>query len=76
MIQLGNDRLYTTKETAELLNTTEVAVRQMRVRGSGCPYIKIGPAVFYKEDDITAYIVNRTMNRHPSGRKHKNKEGQ
>jgi len=57
-----NINLLNTKETAKLLRVKEGTLRMWRsVKRYNLPYIKIGGKVFYRMEDIQAFIDNRII---------------
>lgn len=48
--------LLTAAQYASLTGRTVAAVAHERVRGGGCPYVKIGKKVFYQPSVIRAYL--------------------
>jgi hypothetical protein len=54
----------TAKEVAAYLHTTEAGLAQLRYRGMGPKFIKIGPRkVIYRWSDIREYLDANTMQR-------------
>jgi len=49
-------RLLTTKERAARERRSERTIQRERAAGTGCPYVKIGRLVLYREDDVDAFI--------------------
>lgn len=64
--------LLTTAQVAEWLNTTQEALRVMRHRGDGPPYLRLGhkptSRVRYKKEDVEAWM-QRTQTQ-PEGADH------
>lgn len=50
------EELWTPKQTASYLNTTEGTLSTERYLGRGLPYVKIGRRVRYRASDVRAYI--------------------
>ncbi|WP_073476976.1 helix-turn-helix domain-containing protein [Desulfatibacillum alkenivorans] len=48
--------LLTAKETALYLRTTPGALANLRLRGDGPPYVKMGRRVLYDQKDLEAWI--------------------
>ncbi|HJC29571.1 MAG TPA: DNA-binding protein [Candidatus Dietzia intestinigallinarum] len=48
--------LWTPAQTAEYLHTTESALRVRRYRRSGPPWVKAGVRVFYRADEVVAWL--------------------
>lgn len=59
---LAND-MATPKEVATALYTNEMALAQMRYRGTGPKFIKRGSRVLYRWSDISAYLDAQTRER-------------
>jgi hypothetical protein len=55
--------LATPAQVAEYLHTTEAALAQMRYRGNGPKFIKIGRRVLYNWDDLLQWIQKNTIQR-------------
>jgi len=54
----------TPKEVAEILHTSEAGLAQLRYRGTGPRFVKIGPRkVIYRLADVQAYLDERTRQR-------------
>lgn len=54
----------TPKQVAAYLHTTEPGLAQMRYRGTGPKFIKVGPRkVIYRWSDVQAYLDANTMTR-------------
>ena len=51
------------KQVAELLDTTQAGLAQMRYRGTGPKYIKAGKKILYRWSDIRAYFEANTLQR-------------
>ena len=55
-----NDRLRTTKETADFLRCSERALERWRSTGDGPRFVRIGPRrVAYREADLAAWLDGR-----------------
>mgnify|MGYP006131377717 FL=1 len=54
------DRLFTTKQLANILGFAPKTLSNQRILGTGLPFIKIGNAVRYKSSDIETYIEENT----------------
>ena len=54
-------KLLTEKAVAEKLGLHVQTLRNHRFQGRGIPYVKIGSAVRYDEDDLKAYIEARKV---------------
>ncbi|KHO18653.1 helix-turn-helix transcriptional regulator [Mycolicibacterium setense] len=60
---MANDTA-TPKEVAAYLHTTEAGLAQLRYRGAGPKFIKIGPKkVIYRWSDVQEYLDANTMQR-------------
>ena len=55
------NRLFTTKQLADILGFAPKTLSNQRVLGTGLPFIKIGNAVRYKKSDIETYIEENTF---------------
>jgi hypothetical protein len=51
------------KEVAAVLHTTEQGLAQMRFRGTGPKFIKVGHKVLYRWSDVNAYLDANTVQR-------------
>lgn len=51
------------KEVAPVLHTTLQGLAQMRFRGTGPKFIKVGKKVLYRWTDVNAYLDANTMQR-------------
>lgn len=52
------------REVATVLHTTEAGLAQMRYRGTGPKFCKVGPRkVVYRWSDVQAYLDANTMQR-------------
>jgi hypothetical protein len=51
------------KQVAPVLNTTEAGLAQMRYRGTGPKFIKVGKKVIYRWSDVRAYLDANTCQR-------------
>ena len=54
------NRLFTTKQLADILGFAPKTLSNQRILGTGLPFIKIGNAVRYKKSDIETYIEENT----------------
>jgi hypothetical protein len=50
-------------QVAPVLNTTEAGLAQMRYRGTGPKFCKVGKKVLYRWSDIRAYLNANTLQR-------------
>lgn len=53
----------TPAEVAPVLHTTTSGLAQMRYRGTGPKFIKVGKRVIYRWADVHAYLDENTMQR-------------
>jgi len=52
------------KDVAAVLHTTEAGLAQMRYRGTGPKFVKVGPRkVIYRWSDVHAYLDANTIER-------------
>lgn len=51
------------KQVAELFDTTEAGLAQMRYRGTGPRFVKAGKKVLYRWSDVRAYLDANTVQR-------------
>ncbi len=51
------------KQVAELFDTTEAGLAQMRYRGTGPKFVKAGKKVLYRWSDVRAYLDANTVQR-------------
>lgn len=59
---MSNDDTATSKEVAAYLHTTESGLAQMRYRGSGPKFVKVGTRkVIYRWADVREYLDANTM---------------
>ena len=54
------NRLFTTKQLADILGFAPKTLSNQRILGTGLPFIKIGNAVRYKSSDIETQIEENT----------------
>lgn len=60
---MGSDTA-SAKEVAAYLHTSEAGLAQMRYRGRGPKFIKVGPRkVIYRWSDVKAYLDANTLQR-------------
>jgi len=61
---MTNDDTANPKQVAAYLHTTEAGLAQMRHRGTGPKFIKVGPRkVIYRWSDVKAYLDANTSQR-------------
>ena len=48
--------LLTEREAADFLGVSARCLQDKRLRGGGCPYVKIGRLVRYRMEDITTFV--------------------
>lgn len=53
----------TAAEVAPVLHTTESGLAQMRYRGTGPKFIKVGKKVIYRWSDVRAFLDANTVQR-------------
>ena len=53
--------LLTQKQLAELRDTSERTLERERCNGTGVPFIKWGRRVFYRREDVLAFLQTRTF---------------
>jgi excisionase family DNA binding protein len=51
--------LLATKEAAHRVGLSASTLEKLRVKGGGCPYIKIGTRVLYDPDDLATWLTSR-----------------
>lgn len=51
--------LWTEDDFADFAKISRSTIQKMRVRGDGCPYLKVGRLVRYKPDDVRAWLAAR-----------------
>lgn len=57
------DRSISTREVARLVGMTPGGLAEIRRRGGGPPYYRIGGRVRYRLADVRAWIASRTVGR-------------
>jgi len=61
---MTNDDTATAKQVAAYLHTSEAGLAQLRYRGNGPKFIKVGPRkVIYRWSDVHAYLDANTCQR-------------
>jgi len=61
---VANDDTATAKEVAAYLHTSEAGLAQLRYRGNGPKFCKVGPRkVIYRWSDVKAYLDANTCTR-------------
>jgi Helix-turn-helix domain len=58
---LGDD-LLTEGEAARLRRQSKRTLQAERLRGGGCPYVKLGRSVRYRKSDVLAFIEANLRN--------------
>lgn len=53
--------IATSKQVAQVVQTSESALAQDRHRGTGIPFVKIGGRVRYLRQDVLAYLAANRM---------------
>lgn len=51
------------REVADALYTTEAGLAQMRYRGTGPKFVKVGHRVLYRWSDVRDYLTANTIQR-------------
>lgn len=57
----GMKGLITTDQLAARWSTSRSYLANLRSQGKGCPYIKLGRRVVYREDDVKRYEADRRV---------------
>ena len=57
------DTILLPAQVAEMLFTTEASLAQMRSRGNGPKFVKMGSRVLYRLNDIREFLDARTVTR-------------
>jgi Helix-turn-helix domain len=52
-------KLYTPQEYAEVRQCSLKTLERERTAGTGCPYALIGRRIYYREEDIEAFLAGR-----------------
>ena len=47
---------FTSAQVAEILNISEVTLRNLRSKGKGMPFYKVGRLVRYRRKDVVDYL--------------------
>jgi predicted DNA-binding transcriptional regulator AlpA len=55
-------KLLSEKEIQEIYGIDHRRLQNMRYRGIGPPFVKIGRSVFYRESDFEAFLENHKRN--------------
>jgi len=55
-------KLYTPSEYAASRRCSQKTLERERTAVTGCPYVLIGRRVFYREEDIEAFLAGRVRN--------------
>jgi Helix-turn-helix domain len=53
-----SDELLTENEAAQLRRQSVRTLQAERVRGGGCPHVKLGRSVRYRRSDVLKFIEN------------------
>ena len=56
-----NQLLFTTKETARLIDQAEQTLHNNRLQRKGLPYVKLGKSIRYALEDILKYISDNKV---------------
>ena len=57
----GMSKLITTEQLAKRWSTSRSYLANLRSQGKGCPYIKLGRRVVYRESDVRKYESDRRV---------------
>jgi len=57
----GLDPLLTETDAAELRRQSVRTLQAERVRGGGCPFVKIGRSVRYRRSDVLRFIEQKIV---------------
>ena len=52
-------KLYTPQEYAAWRQCSLKTLERERVAGTGCPFVSVGRRVYYREEDIEAFLAGR-----------------
>jgi len=52
-------KLYTPQEYAAWRNCSPKTLERERAAGTGCSYVLIGRRIYYREEDIEAFLASR-----------------
>lgn len=63
------DPLSTAEEVSAVLHTPINTLNDWRIKGSGPKFIKLGRAVYYRRDDVLAWLDERTFTSTAEARK-------
>jgi hypothetical protein len=55
-------RLYSNAEYAGIRQCSIKTPERERAAGTGCPYVQIGRRIYYREEDIEAFLAARVRN--------------
>ena len=58
---MGMNPLITTDQLAERWSTSRSYLANLRSQGKGCPYVKLGRRVMYREADVRKYELARRV---------------
>jgi len=58
---MGMNPLITTDQLAERWSTSRSYLANLRSQGKGCPYVKLGRRVMYREADVKRYEMDRRV---------------
>jgi helix-turn-helix protein len=58
---MGVSRLITPEQLAERWATSRSYLANLRCQGKGCPYVKLGRRVMYRETDVARYELDRRV---------------
>lgn len=65
---IAEPALLTEREAATYLGMSVRTLQDRRVRGGGCPYIKLGMSVRYRRTDLDAWIESNLRHHTSEGR--------
>jgi hypothetical protein len=60
---LDRERAIDSRQVSELLGLATVTLQQLRVRGDGPPFFRVGRQIRYRLGDVLAYRDARTFGR-------------
>ncbi len=55
------ERIVTSEQLAERWRTSVSYLANLRSQGKGCPYVKLGRRVVYREKDVKRYEMDRRV---------------
>lgn len=60
---MADERIMTPDEVADYLGATTTWLAQMRYRGDGPAFLKLGRVIRYRERDLTEWLDSRVRSR-------------